>query len=176
MTALVLPGDPCWYTFLTGAPPTTELRAITTCTLMQISLDDFLTMAEERTEVLATLLSHMAVEAATAEELLLSVSKRTALVRTAHFLCELEFRLHRMGLSSQSQYLLHLTQAEIGKYLGLSAVHVNRTLQELRRRGLLRTNGTHVALDHGGMRDLADFSPAYLIDGARREQPVHSIA
>jgi DNA-binding transcriptional regulator LsrR (DeoR family) len=56
-----------------------------------------------------------------------------------------------------------MTQAEIGHHLGLTPVHVNRTIQELRRRQLIRTNSTGVdLLDLTLLQRVAGFSPRYL--------------
>ncbi|MBD8066933.1 Crp/Fnr family transcriptional regulator [Devosia sp. PTR5] len=164
MTAVVLPGDTCSYEFVTGSAPTTVLRALTDCKAMQASLEDVVSLVEQRPAILQALLSHLAVDHAVTEELVTSISTRSALERTAHFLCELEFRLRRMGLANNGQFSLSMTQAEIGVYLGLSAVHVNRTLQELRKRGALSTRGNRLTLDLEQMRSIAGFVPDYLTE------------
>ncbi len=56
-----------------------------------------------------------------------------------------------------------MTQEQLADATGLTAVHVNRTLQELRRAGLLRTTGKkHEILDWPGLQVAGDFNPAYL--------------
>ena len=58
---------------------------------------------------------------------------------------------------------LPLTQPELGDVLGLSAVHVNRTIQDLRRHGLLTWDRNKVEiLDWGRLCDVAEFDPTYL--------------
>lgn len=170
--SLLVPGDPCSYAFITGNAPPGELRTVTDCRIMQIGPAEVLELVESRQGVLAALLSHMALDSAALEELLVSLSTRSALERTAHFLCELDFRLQRMGLAGDPRYFTSLTQAELGRYLGLSAVHVNRTLQELRRRGCLDRRGDHVVLDVDALKALASFEPGYLI-GRRLEARAH---
>lgn len=170
--SLLVPGDPCSYAFITGNAPPGELRTVTQCRIMQIEPGEVLELVEARHGVLAALLSHMALDSAAQEELLVSISTRSALERTAHFLCELQFRLQRMGLGGDPKYFTSLTQAELGRYLGLSAVHVNRTLQELRRRGCLDRRGDRVVLDVDALKALASFEPGYLI-GRRLEARAH---
>lgn len=170
--SLLVPGDPCSYAFITGNAPPGELRTVTDCRIMQIGPAEVLELVESRQGVLAALLSHMALDSAALEELLVSLSTRSALERTAHFLCELDFRLQRMGLAGDPRYFTSLTQAELGRYLGLSAVHVNRTLQELRRRGCLDRRGDQVVLDVDALKALASFEPGYLI-GRRLEARAH---
>jgi CRP-like cAMP-binding protein len=54
-------------------------------------------------------------------------------------LCEVYVRLRAVGLVNGQSYLMPVTQAELGDATGMSTVHVNRTLQELRRDGLIST-------------------------------------
>ena len=163
--SMVLPGDICSYEWMTGRSPPSSLVAVTPCTVMRAPKGQVIDLCEQYPNVLDAILSNLAVDTAVTEELLLSVGHRTAIERLAHFLCELEFRLRRMRLADNAQYPLHMTQADIGDYLALSAVHVNRTMQELRRRGLIRSTGTRIdLLEQDELQRIAGFSPAYLID------------
>ncbi len=63
----------------------------------------------------------------------LNVGQRTAYERIAHLLCEMIFRLRAVGLSDGNSCDFPLTQVDLAAASGLTAVHVNRTLQELRR-------------------------------------------
>jgi CRP-like cAMP-binding protein len=65
----------------------------------------------------------------------------SSIQRTAHLILELHHRMDRAGLAHNGQFQLPLTQFQIGETLGLSLVHVNRTIQALRSRGLLALNG-----------------------------------
>ena len=81
----------------------------------------------------------------------------------AHVLCELIVRLQAVGLAQYHRCKLPITQVEMADALGLSAVHVNRVLQELRGDGLIRLDGgTLTVLDWESLRQVADFDPAYL--------------
>ena len=81
----------------------------------------------------------------------------------AHLLCELYVRLKAVGLANGHGYEMPLTQAELGDALGLSTVHVNRTLQDLRGEGLITLQGGSVAvLDWEGLRKAGEFDPTYL--------------
>lgn len=70
-------------------------------------------------------------------EHLTNVGRRNATSRTAHFLLELEERLSAVGLSAQGRYECPLTQHDLADILGLTTVHVNRTLGELRKADLV---------------------------------------
>jgi len=88
---------------------------------------------------------------------------RPAYARVAHLFCELFLRMQAVGLSKDHSCPLPLTQAQMGDALGLSDVHVNRTLQELRAEGLLRLEGgTLTILDLDGLNRAGEFDPLYL--------------
>jgi CRP-like cAMP-binding protein len=83
--------------------------------------------------------------------------------RLAHLICELEARLDVVGLVSAASFDLPLTQIDLADCLGLSSVHVNRTLMTLRRRELVEWRGGRVRiLDRERLRDFAEFDPTYL--------------
>ena len=72
-------------------------------------------------------------------------------------------RLRSVGLTNGHTYGLPLTQAELGDALGLSTVHVNRTLQDLRGDGLITLrNGSVTVLDWDRLREAGEFDPTYL--------------
>jgi CRP-like cAMP-binding protein len=103
------------------------------------------------------------VDEATLREWLLNVGCRSALERIAHLFCELLLRLRAVGLASENSYELPLTQADLGDTTGLSNVHVNRTLQELRRQGLIELRGRRLTiLNLPRLRAIAEFKPNYL--------------
>jgi CRP-like cAMP-binding protein len=163
LLGMILPGDVCNYSLVTGLKPMSTHVAMVRSTVLTTELDRLTSLIEDRPRILSALLAHLTIDSAITEELVLSLGCRSALERMAHFLCEIDFRLGRMGLSENHQFTFSLTQAELGDYLGLSAVHVNRTLQELRRRNLIVTQGARIALtDIGGLKAIGGFSPAYL--------------
>ncbi|UEX78211.1 Crp/Fnr family transcriptional regulator [Spiribacter halobius] len=96
-------------------------------------------------------------------ERLLSIGRRSPRERLAHFLLELEARLTLVGLTSPGGYHCPLTQQNLADVLGLSAVHVNRVLQELRKQGLLTFQRSRVVFqDREALRRLSGFEGQYL--------------
>ncbi len=96
-------------------------------------------------------------------EWLVNVGNRTAFERLSHLLCETYSRLKCVGLTTDHAFELPLTQAELADTLALSAVHVNRTLMELRRLKLVSFQNRHAAIhDYPGLRAAAGFDPTYL--------------
>lgn len=103
------------------------------------------------------------IDAAIHREWTLSLGRRTALASMAHFFCELLVRLQVSGCAEDHSYDFPLTQSEIGECLGLTTVHVNRTLQELRRLNLIQVRDRRVTIfDVEELKRIADFDYQYL--------------
>lgn len=103
------------------------------------------------------------VDAAITRELVLSLGQRSAISRMAHLFCEISCRLDVAGRGKGKGYPFPLTQRELSECLGLTVVHVNRTLQELRRRELVELENRQLRIrDREGLETLAEFDPAYL--------------
>jgi CRP-like cAMP-binding protein len=103
------------------------------------------------------------MDAAIQRELSLSLGQRSAISRMAHLFCELYVRLDVVGRTSNEGYEFPLTQRELSECLGLTVVHANRTLQELRRRGLIDLENRRLRIrDRRGLEGVAEFDPGYL--------------
>lgn len=103
------------------------------------------------------------IDGAIHREWLHRMGTQNALGRTAHILCEMEARLAVVGLAGPDGFEFPLTQNELADCLGLSAVHANRTLMELRRLRLISWQAARVRLlDRESLVDLAEFDPTYL--------------
>lgn len=103
------------------------------------------------------------LDAAVHREWELSLGRRTALERIAHLFCELQVRLQLVGLADDGGYALPLTQSTVAECLGLTTVHVNRTLKQLKDDGLAELRRGRLAIFNlAGLRHVAGFDPAYL--------------
>lgn len=103
------------------------------------------------------------VDSAIHREWALSLGQRSALSRMANLFCELYMRLRVVGRTEGNGYEFPLTQRELSECLGLTVVHANRTLQELRRRGLVEFENRFVKIvDRRGLEGVAEFDPCYL--------------
>ena len=103
------------------------------------------------------------IDAAIFREWMVGLGRLEAYPRLAHVLCELMTRMKAVGKAHGNTCPFPLTQAEIGDALGMSTVHVNRTLQELRADKLisLQSGVLHI-LDWEGLERACDFDPSYL--------------
>lgn len=103
------------------------------------------------------------VEEAIGRQWLVSIGQRTALERVAHLFCEIYVRQQSVGLATPEGCELPVTQSELADTVALSTVHVNRTLKELRRAGLVSMSSKSLVIhDFAGLRSLAMFDPGYL--------------
>ena len=103
------------------------------------------------------------VDAAIHREWEVSLGRRTALSRIAALFCEMRLRFELVGMTEGDGYALPLTQTDLAECLGLTPIHVNRTLKELREQGLVQfKSGRVTILDWDRLRQVAEFDPAYL--------------
>jgi CRP-like cAMP-binding protein len=164
MTGFVVPGDFCDFDFLSSSSTGQAVVGMTATTIGRISLARLSAVAERVPNIVVAALRGAAVDRASARELVVSLGARDALKRLAHLICELHMRLSSVGLvDSDNRFDFAITQAEMGEALGLSTVHVNRTIQQLRRRQLIAMgHGTVQILDLDGLAAIASFDPSYL--------------
>lgn len=103
------------------------------------------------------------LDAAIHREWELSLGQRTGVARLAHLLCELYQRLRIVGEVQGESFAFPVNQTELGECLGLTPVHTNRVLRELRERGLATFRNGHVTIqDLRGLEALAEFEAGYL--------------
>ena len=103
------------------------------------------------------------IDAAINREWIVSIGARSAAIRLAHLFCEMYTRLKRIGQAETTTFPLPLTQVDLADATGLTAVHANRMLRQLRERGMVAfRQGEVEILDWDALRDFAKFDPAYL--------------
>ncbi|HEY8572390.1 Crp/Fnr family transcriptional regulator [Phenylobacterium sp.] len=86
------------------------------------------------------------------------LGRQTAYERVAHFLLELQHRLEIAGFGDAQRFPLPLTQEILADVLGLSIVHVNRTLQQLRRERLIELrSGVAILLQPDMLSSISDY-------------------
>ena len=108
-----------------------------------------------------------AAQAAIQQEWMVWLGRRAAQTHLAHFLCEISHRLQLSGSGVGDEFEFPLTQPDLADLLGLSSVHVNRTLQVLRSQGLIELNHQRLKVrNRNSLYEIAEFDPRYL-DGLR---------
>lgn len=103
------------------------------------------------------------VECAVSREWVVGMGRRSAYARLAHLFCELATKMDYALVSRGGQYPLPLTQTQMGDALGLSTVHVNRSLQALRKAGAIEVRAQKFrVLDWKTLIEAGEFDPGYL--------------
>ena len=163
ITAVLVPGDVCDLEAVMRGRADYSVAALTACTLGEIPADRVSNPVGLDPEMTRALWRRLLRDEAISREWLVSMGKRTALERLAHLFCELAVRLKAVGLARDDSFDFQITQAELADVLGLSCVHVNRTLQDLRRTEMIQmTRGRLTILDFAALEHLAGFDPIYL--------------
>ena len=136
-------------------------HSFATLTDAQVSIVEgprMLKLLDERPRIRAAFLWSAARDEAMAVEHLVSVGRRTALERTAHFFMELADRLLLVGLAEGTEFHCPLNQYVLADSLGLSAIHVNRILRQLREMNLLSVkSGKVMIMDVNGLRSISGY-------------------
>ncbi len=102
------------------------------------------------------------IDAAIMREWMLNIGRRDEYARMAHLFCELITRLDVVGLSPE-QLTLPMTQPELADALGITPIHVNRTLRDLKAAELVTLRGRRLTVhDWEGLKSAAEFDPTYL--------------
>jgi len=103
------------------------------------------------------------VDAAIFREWMTGIGRRTAHGRIAHVFCEMYVKLNAVGLAENHRCLWPVTQVNIGDALGLSNVHVNRVMQDLRAQGMIGRQGRELIIhDWEGLCALGEFDETYM--------------
>jgi CRP-like cAMP-binding protein len=132
-----------------------------------VSHEQLLNLTERFPRLTRALWWSTLVDEAIAREWVVNVGHRSAFQRTAHLFCEIFLRLQAVGLTDGQRCELPLTQTELADTLALSAVHVNRTLMDMRRARLVTFQGRALIIhDWKGLQEAAGFDSNYLhLDG-----------
>lgn len=103
------------------------------------------------------------IDAAIFREWIGNIGRRQANERVAHMFCEVYVRLRALHRADEGRFVLPLTQVDLADATGISAVHMNRTMQFLRGAGLISTERGQIKIaDWEGLQELAEFDPTYL--------------
>lgn len=163
ITALLVPGDSCDLNGFLLNRMDHGIATLSVCALAQISRDAMVELTEKRPRLTRALWWSTLVDDAILREWLGNIGRRTASQRIAHLFCELLVRLQAVGLAQDNAFEFPMTQAELADTTGLSTVHVNRTLQELRAAGVITLRGKMLTInDVEALEATAGFDPFYL--------------
>ncbi len=162
ITAFILPGDLCDLHSVLFDRTDHSIGTITPIRYVEVPRDRVEALLLTPT-IGRALWRDMLVTIAIQREWTVNIGQRDALERLSHMLCELFFRLRAAGRVDEGSCEFPLTQTDLAEATGMTPVHVNRMVQELRGRGLIFWKGrTLKVLDLPGLCHAGLFNPAYL--------------
>ena len=163
IVGLFVPGDFCDMNVYILRRMDHSIGAITRLKVAMISPDEMEWLTTNYPRVTQALFWNELVSAATQREWLLNVGQRTAFQRLAHLFVELYLRLRTVGLTHNGGCDFPLTQNDLAEATGLTPVHVNRMLQELRREGLIELERKQLRIpDVSRLMDVSMYNSNYL--------------
>ncbi|MGJ4939652.1 Crp/Fnr family transcriptional regulator [Bradyrhizobium sp. HKCCYLS1011] len=139
--SFLLPGDICDLNVFILEEMDHSIGTITPVTIADLPREFFDDINAEHPRIAAAFWWETLVAAAIQREWTTNLGQRTALERMAHLLCEIFYRLQLTGLTEQNTCEFPLTQSDLAEATGLSKVHVNRTLQDMRAGELIVLKG-----------------------------------
>jgi CRP-like cAMP-binding protein len=140
-----------------------NVQALTRCIVLTVRKDELLRLMDERSAIRHGIWIDSLVDSSIFREWVVNVGRRHARERVAHLLCELAARLKAAGLGDGPTYDFPITQEQIADATGMTAVHTNRTLQSLRKSGLIRLSSSKLTIiDWRALAEVGDFGERYL--------------
>ncbi len=140
-----------------------SVAALNDCEISMVPHELLKRVTEEEAHFGRMLWLMTVIDAAIFRRWLVAAGRLSSSGQIAHFLCEMFTRLEVIGEVVGTRFNLPLSQAELSDAMGLSVVHVNRTLQQLRKSKLIEWSGEEVRiLDLTGLKQVAQFDPTYL--------------
>ena len=143
-----------------------SLSALTPVTIAEIDALDFQHAIEPFPRLKRAFQWESLVNMSIQREWTLNLGQRSALERIAHLFCELHVRLETVGLAGPGELHFPLTQTDIADATGITTVHVNRTMKELREGGLIAIQGKIIIVPSmAKLQEIAAFDRYYLYLG-----------
>jgi CRP-like cAMP-binding protein len=145
--------------------------ALTACTVAKVPHSDLKEITKKYPYLTRVLWQTTLVDGAVHRAWMTTLGRMEARERLAHFFCEMRDRLDAASLMKDDSYELPVTQEELGDAFGMSTVHVNRVLQDLRGEGLITSRGKTVIInDLERLQQEAQYNPDYLHIGQKLER------
>lgn len=161
--ALVLPGQPCGLDLFTVARTDHSISAVRRLTVAEIGRQEAVSLLDQCPNLAQILCWSEIVTAAIQREWTINIGQRNALERVAQLMCEIFARQQGVPSSGGGECDFLLTQWQLAEATGLTQVHVNRTVQELRRRCSVELRNLRLFIpDFAGLAGVAAFNANYL--------------
>ena len=161
--AFLMPGDACDLHIKLLAEMDHGIQAITTAMVATVTRTAMQEMMKEHPNIASAMYSAQLVDEGIMRAWIVSMGRRSSIERVAHLICELYLRARNIGLTGDGEFALPLSQLVLADALGMTAVHINRVLKELRLAGAMSLKrGSVTLLDPVKLIQIAGFDENYL--------------
>jgi CRP-like cAMP-binding protein len=172
IAAVHIPGDMADLHSVVAPEAGSALQALTVTTILRVPHDALRALARKYPRIAEAFWRECVADAAILAEWVVNVGRRNALARMSHLLCELACRCEATGQSSRLDFQFAGTQNQLADMLGLTSVHVNRTLRVLKENKMVASDGRRVRiLDWEELARLGEFNADYLKVRGTHRQP-----
>jgi CRP-like cAMP-binding protein len=159
----LMPGDSCDLHIGLLAEMDHSIQTITPATYAAIERQEMDTLLEQHPAIAKAIYIAQLVDEGTMRAWITSMGRRASIERVAHLMCELYIRARNIGLTSDPTFALPLSQLMLADSLGMTAVHLNRVLKELRvRKAMKLKRGSLELTDVELLIRIAGFDENYL--------------
>lgn len=161
--AFLMPGDACDLHIKLLAEMDHSIQAITTAIVATVPRAEMQAMMDGHPNIARAMYSAQLVDEGIMRAWIVSMGRRSSTERVAHLICELYLRARNIGLTGNGEFALPLSQLVLADALGMTAVHINRVLKELRLAGAMALKrGSVIILDAAKLVQIAGFDENYL--------------
>ena len=161
--AFLMPGDSCDLHIRLLAEMDHGIQAITTASVATIARDEMQAMMRGQPNIAQAMYTAQLIDEGIMRAWIVSMGRRSATERVAHLICELYLRARGIDLADDDAFALPLSQLVLADALGMTAVHINRVLKELRLAGAMALKrGSVTILDPVKLVQIAGFDENYL--------------
>lgn len=161
--AYLMPGDSCDLHIGLLAEMDHSIQTITPAVVATIERSTMDGIMEKHHGVAKAMYVGQLIDEGTMRAWITSMGRRASIERVAHLMCELYLRARNIGLALEPRFALPLSQTMLADSLGMTPVHLNRVVKELRASGVMTlSRGSLVIEDPVGLTRIAGFDENYL--------------
>ncbi|MGI4811278.1 MAG: Crp/Fnr family transcriptional regulator [Janthinobacterium lividum] len=167
--AFLMPGDACDLHIKLLDEMDHSIQAITAAMVATVTRSEMQALMQAHPNVASAMYSAQLIDEGIMRAWIVSMGRRSSTERVAHLICELYLRARGIGLTGEGEFALPLSQLVLADALGMTAVHINRVLKELRLAGAMAVKrGSVTILDPVMLVQIAGFDENYLHRRLRR--------
>jgi CRP-like cAMP-binding protein len=161
--AFLMPGDACDLHANMLAEMDHGIQAITSATVAQVSRAEMQRLMHGHPSFARAMYIAQLVDEGIMRAWIVSMGRRSSIERVAHLMCELYLRARGIGLTDGAEFVLPLSQIILADALGMTPVHINRVLRDLRVMGAVElSRGSLSVINSMKLVQVAGFDENYL--------------